>query len=1011
VKRIYVFAFALAIIGVTRASAQQRQITGQVTSATGESVAGANVSITGTAFAAVTNADGRYTIAAPAGAVTLVVRRIAFKRKEVSVPADQNQADVTLEPDVFNLEAVVVTGQATGVERRNAAIATTSVTGEEVSRVPAPSLDRALAGRVPGAIISQNSGAPGGGTQIQLRGSNTVIGNPDPLFVVDGVIYSDASLPTGLFTVTASSANRGNGELQDDPVNRLADLNPDDIESIEVLRGAAAASIYGSKAANGVIVIRTNRGKAGKPRANITQTLGYSGLLRGPGTRSFTEAQALDLYANFTGATAADTAFIKAYEVNGVLPTYDHLQEIAGNKPLDYETNVNVSGGSENTRYFLAASTKHDGGIVDNTFNNRQNLRANVDQALSNRLQLSLSTAWTRNQTDKGFTNNDNNGASVTYAIAYVPGFVNIQPTNGVYPPPGITYLSSNPLQTIALGKNDEVVTRYTGSGTLTFQAAQTERHNLKFVGSAGIDYYTQTANVLGPPELFFEATGSTPGVSSLSNATSRQWNWNVNAIEAYTPAGGAFRSTTSAGVQVEDRELERSRVVAQGLLPGQSNIDQASVLGQPFELNAIERTLAFYGQEEFLTMQERLLLAVGFRAERSSANGDISHYFLYPKASASYRFPNLLGEGSELKLRGAYGETGNQALFGQKFTLLNSTVVGGNIGTLIGGSSGSVAGSPDIKPERIKEFEVGLDGQLWNGRATFEVTAYTRHTYDLLLQSTPAPSSGFATRILNGGVLWNEGIEIGAGVTPVQKKDFNWVLRTTFTSLKNRVQELPVPDVCQPNAAVCGFRPNNAGFGLAFGEFFIQKDKPITQIIGTDTVPGTCTPTPDNCAYINRYFGQTNPKFRISLTNDVTYKRLSLSMLWDWQAGGVAQNQTLSLYDCNGLAPDQATPAGQARFNACNVYGTAGAFIQSTTFLKLREASVSLELPERWASWIGARTARVSVTGRNLLLFTDYFGYDPEVSNYGQQAIVRNIDLGPYPPERTIFFSISAGF
>src|SRR5207245_9616104 len=155
---------------------------------------------------------------------------------------------------------------ATGADRREAAIATTNVTGEDVSRVPTPSLDRALAGRVPGAIISQNSGAPGGGTQVQLRGNNTVIGNPDPLFVVDGVIYSDAALPTGLFTVTASSANRGNGELQDEPVNRLADLNPDDIDSVEVLRGAAAASIYGSKAANGVIVIRTNRGKAGKPR-------------------------------------------------------------------------------------------------------------------------------------------------------------------------------------------------------------------------------------------------------------------------------------------------------------------------------------------------------------------------------------------------------------------------------------------------------------------------------------------------------------------------------------------------------------------------------------------------------------------------------------------------------------------------------------------------------------------------------------------------------------------------
>src|SRR5690349_18106985 len=356
IQRCALLLALATLVGVAGASAQERQITGRVTASTGEGGAGAAVSVTGTAFAAVTNADGRYTIPAPASAVTLVVRRIAFKRREVPVPAGQTTADVVLEPDVFNLEAVVVTGQATGVERRNAAMATTNVSGEQVSQVPSPALDRALAGRVPGAIISQNSGAPGGGTQIQIRGNNTVIGSPDPLFVVDGVIYSDASLPSGLFTVTGSSANRGNGELQDDPVNRLADLNPSDIESVEVLRGAAAASIYGSKAANGVIVVRTNRGKAGKARATVTQRLGFFDLLRGPATRSFTEAEALDLYASSPSSTAADTALIKSYEVNGQLPTYDHLQEIAGNKPLSYEPRIDVSGGSENTRYFLSGS-------------------------------------------------------------------------------------------------------------------------------------------------------------------------------------------------------------------------------------------------------------------------------------------------------------------------------------------------------------------------------------------------------------------------------------------------------------------------------------------------------------------------------------------------------------------------------------------------------------------------------------------------------------------------------
>jgi TonB-linked SusC/RagA family outer membrane protein len=996
------------LVGASVAAAQGRQISGRVTAATGEAVAGVNVSITGTAFATVTNVDGRYAIPAPAAPATLVFRRIAFKRKEVAVAADQNTADVTLEPDVFNLEAVVVTGQATGIARRNAAIATTAVSGEDIARVAAPSIDRALAGRVPGAIISQNSGAPGGGTQIQLRGNNTVIGSPDPLFVVDGILYSDASLPTGLYTVTGSSANRGNGEAQDDPVNRLADLSQEDIESIEVLRGAAAASIYGSKAANGVIVIKTRRGAAGKPRATISQHLGFFELQRGPGTRAFDTTSAFALYAagSDTAHNRVEKALIRSYLVNGRLPAYDHLQEIAGTKPLAYETDLTVSGGAENTRYFLSGSTKRDGGIIDNTFNDRQSVRANVDQVFSDRLQLSLNTAFSRNQTDKGFTNNDNNGASVTYAIAYIPGFLNIQSGAGGFPLPSITYKTSNPLQTIALSKNDEIVTRFTGGGTLSYQAVQTERSNLRFVGAAGIDFFSQNNQVYAPPSLFFQATSPTPGTAALSNASSRQWNWNVNAIHAYTPAGGTFRATTSAGVQVEDRELDRSRVVASGLLPGQSNIDQGSVLGQPFQLVAKERTLALYGQEEFLALQERLLLSAGLRAERSSANGDIHKYFVYPKAAASYRFPNLLGEGSELKLRGAYGETGNQALFGQKFTLLNSAVISGGIGTLIGGPTAlTVAGAPTIEPERVKEFEAGIDAQLWRGRATLEVTGYTRHTYKLLLQSTPAPSTGFNTVILNGGVLWNEGIEIAAGVTPVQKPDVNWLFRTTFTSLKNRVDQLPVPQVCQPNATVCGFRPTNAGFGLAFGEFFIQQGAPITQILGTDTIPGSGGTT------FVRYFGQTNPKFRMSFSNDVTYKRLNVSMLWEWQAGGVAQNQTLSLYDCNGLAPDQGTPAGKARFDACNTWGIAGPFVQSTTFLKLREASLGYDLPASWANRFGARNARVTVTGRNLLLFTGYFGYDPEVSNYGQQAIVRNIDLGPYPPTRSFFFSITAGF
>src|SRR5229473_5347065 len=454
VTRIPLLTLALAtLVGVAAVSAQQRQITGRVTSgATNEPVAGVTVSVTGTAFAAVTNAEGRYAIPAPGGTVTLVFRRIAFKRREVQVPADQTTADVTLEPDVFNLEAVVVTGQATGIERRNAAVAASVVTGAEVTSAPAPALDRALAGRVPGAYIQQNSGAPGGGTQVQIRGSNTVVGSANPLYVVDGVIISDASLSSGLFSVTGSGnpqSTRNDGEKQDDPVNRLADLNPNDVASVEILRGAAASSIYGSKGVNGVVIITTNRGKAGKPRANIIQRIGVSALQRGPGTRVFDTTTA---FAQF-----GDTALIRSYEVNGVLPTYDHLRELAGNKPTNYETQLDVSGGAGATRYFLSGNLKGDGGIIQNTGAQRQALRANLDQTFSDRFSISFNSAFNRSTAQRGFTNNDNAGASVTYAIAYIPGFVPLMPVNGVYPDPGgLSYFGSNPLQTTAVGKTGE---------------------------------------------------------------------------------------------------------------------------------------------------------------------------------------------------------------------------------------------------------------------------------------------------------------------------------------------------------------------------------------------------------------------------------------------------------------------------------------------------------------------------------------------------------------------------
>ncbi|HEY7877960.1 MAG TPA: SusC/RagA family TonB-linked outer membrane protein [Gemmatimonadaceae bacterium] len=981
------WALFAALVTPTVLVAQQRRITGTVTDVdNGQPIAGAVITARGGRGFAQAGDDGRFAILVDPVPVRLLARAVGYAPAEVPVGVADSVVAIKLKNDPLQLEAVVVTGQATGVERRLATTSTSRVTGDQVNTVPAASVDKALQGKIAGANIQTNSGAPGGGAQIQIRGINTILGASDPLIVVDGVIYSNATVASGLYTVTGSGSAAGTGPAQDDADNRLADLNPEDIASVEVLKSAAASSIYGSKAANGVIIITTKRGLGGKPHATITQRVGFSNLLRGPGVRAFDTTSAFDLYNS-----PEDSAVIRSLEVNGQLPVYDHLQEAAGNKPLSYETSLDVSGGNDNTKYFISGDWSHQGGIINNTDAGRQSLRVNLDQRLAEKLMLNLSTAFTRTTTDRGMTNNDNSGAGITYALAYIPSFVPLLPVKGVYPQPAFTYQNANPLQTIALGSNAEAVDRFTGGATLTYQALEAGKHDLKFVGGAGGDLFNQKNTVYAPPDLYFESPQQFPGVSTLGNADSRYVNWNLNVIDKFTPSGPSTSFTTSAGLQYEDRQLNQARSTAQGLLEGQSNIDQGAVFGQPFELNTHEKTFAMYAQEQLQMFDERLLAEVGLRAERSSVFGNTNQYFIYPKVSAAYRFPDLLGSGSDFKLRGAYGETGNQPLFGQKFTTLVGGVnIGGNVGTQVG----SIAGSPDIEPERVKEFEAGLDASPFHGRATLEFTWYVRHTTNLLLARTPPPASGYSEVITNGGELRNSGIEIALGVAAIQRHDFSWTVHSTFARTRSLVEQLPGT----------GFSPPTAGFGLAFGEYFVQQGRPIDQIIGQTSI------NPDGSFNVT-YMGHASPDFDWSMGNDFTYKRFFLTSLWDWQSGGVAQNQTLSLYDCNLLAPDSGTPEGAARANDC-FDGIATPYVQSTSFLKLREVSVGYTLPDNLAQkFFGSSEVRVELTGRNLLIFTNYFGYDPESSNYGQQAVTRNVDLGPYPPSRAFMFTITAGF
>jgi TonB-linked SusC/RagA family outer membrane protein len=958
------------------AGAQVRQVTGRVTNAeTGQGLADASVALTGTRIVANTGPDGNYVLNAPDGDLNLVVRAIGYKRQDLVVPATQNTADVALEPDVFKLQEIVITGQASGVARQNLPNAVATVDAGELTRAPTQTLEGALQGKIPGALIQANSGAPGGGYQLNLRGVSTINGSVDPLYVVDGIVISNAAIPNGANAVTAAQAG-GNPRNQDNAVNRIADLNPEDIEQIEVLKGGSAAAIYGSKATNGVVIITTKKGRQGKPQFSISQRFGFSSRANELGSRTFgTLAEALEVFT--------DTATVTSLYQQG--RTFDFEDELYGQKGLSYETNASVSGGSENTQYYISGLVKKDAGIATNTGYHKQGLRSNLTQELGNGIQVQVNVSGTHSVAERGISNNDNSGTSPFLVFPFTPNFVDLRGTasgDDLQPSdfPTNPFERSNPLQTFQFLDNNEDVWRLLGTSTLRWSAVQTAQHSLQFIGVGGVDYFQQDNNFVSPPELQFEPNDGQPGTVVLSKSSNRNLNLALNATHTFTTSNQGTQWTTSAGIQYEDRRLFATQVLGRNLLTGQQSPQQAA---SQTVLSRIEpvKDLGIFAQEEVL-LGQKLLLTAGIRADRSSSNAESDKYFFYPKLAASYRFVAPFGGVDELKVRGAYGQTGNRALFGALYSTDTTATIGGNTGTYIGNR----AGDPTVKPERQEEFEGGFDATFANGRAELTLTAYQRNIKDLLLEQTLPPSSGQENRIFSSGsTLRNRGLEASLTLSPVRTASLNWIFRTTFFANRSKITRLTVPSF------------QTGGFALSLGTFQLEEDSSATQIFGSEGK-----------------VGDANPDFQMSFSNDIDFNRFTLGFLLDWKKGGDIINLTEFLYDAGQNSVDFTEPGGGADRIADFGAGLTQPYVQDGSYLKLREVNLSYNLPDAATSAIfgrAIRTARLSLTGRNLLRVTPYRGLDPEVSNFGNQAIVRNIDVAPFPPSRSFFFSIDLGF
>jgi len=858
------------------------------------------------------------------------------------------------------------------MERQNLPNAVATVSGSELTRAPTGTLESALQGKIPGALIQANSGAPGGGMQVNLRGVSTITAGSDPLFVVDGVVISNEAIPNGADAVTQAQAG-GNPRNQDNPTNRIADLNPADIERIEVLKGGSAAAIYGSKATNGVVIITTKRGQEGYPQFSLTQRFGVFSRANDLGRRNFeTLEEALSVYS--------DTALVTSLFQPG--RTFDIEDQVYGREALSYETSASVSGGTAQTRYYVSGLVKNDEGIAINTGYEKQAVRANLDQDLADWIQLSVNSNVIHSRSDRGLSNNDNAGTSPYLVFPFTPNFVDLQGGPEITDFPLNPFERSNPIQTFSFLKNNEDTWRALGTVTARMNLMAKPKHTMNLITIGGVDYFNQENDFVSPPELEYEPNDGQPGTVVLSKSSNLNLNLAVNGNYTYTPESDDFQATTSLGVQYENRSLDATRVLGRTLLSGQENPDQAASLSVLQDDRPVQ-DLGIYGQEEVLLFDRRLLLTAGVRADKSNTNGDPNKYFVYPKAAVSYRFIQPFRGLDEIKLRGAYGQTGNQPLFGAKFSPDTTGTIGGIFGTL----PGNRAGDPFIKPERQTELEAGFDAQLAGGRAELNFTVYQRNITDLLLEQTLPPSSGQEFRVFSSdSELRNRGLEATFTVSPIQSRDVNWLFRTTFFKNSSVITRLSVPTF------------QTGGFALALGTYQIEEDSSATQIFGTEGKVGDAT-----------------PDFQMSFSSDLDFKRFTLGFLLDWKQGGDIINLTEYLYDAGQNSVDYLEPlvGGLARQDSINA-GFTSAYVQDGSYLKLREVTLAYHLPESFTRGLFGSTvryARLSLSERNLLRFTGYRGLDPEVSNFGNQAIVRNIDVAPFPPSRSFFFSIDLGF
>jgi TonB-linked SusC/RagA family outer membrane protein len=954
--RLGVFgALCATLLAAAPAAAQESSVAGTVTDQANVAVPAAQVVVRGTRNGATTDANGRFRITGlpqAAGAnITLIARRIGYRSDSVQVTAGDENVHIVLAASAVSLNEVVVTGTPGATSKRQLGVTVAQITAPEVvAKAPVTDVQQLLNGRASGVTLLNNSGVVGAGTTVRIRGSSSLSLTNQPLIYVDGVRVDNTQ-----------STGTGNQAFGANTTTRWNDFDPQDIESIEIVKGPAATTLYGTEAANGVIQIITKKGAQGKTTWDFNMRQGANWFSNPQGR----------LWTNYDVNSAGDT----------VSENYTQLEKQYG-KPI-FTTghlqnySLGVGGGSQRVTYHVSGSWDRNEGVESSNNQNQYQGRASVSFFPTDKIDITANAGYIAGKTNLAAEAGFGGTTWTTYFMD--PATIGT---------PHLGFLSGTPDAYHTNYNLFQAIDRFTGSVTMNHRPAKWFNQRLTFGVDQGYEDSEELGGVHHELSYFFD-TDADSGYKVVDTRNTRLFTASYAGNFVF-PVTSTLQSTTSIGGDL----IKRTAKYVNGFgadfpAPGLTALSSTTARQTSQETDTLNNTVGLFAQEQ-VGWRDRLFLTVGARMDDNSSFGKNFNHTFYPKVSGSWVLSEEpffhLPAVSTLKLRAAYGESGQSPL---PYTANSS------FGPVPGPFGAAVTpvniGNPSLGPERSYQTELGFDAGLFQERAGIEFTFYTGGTRDAILQKQVPPSLGYpGFQYVNAGKITKHGIELALRGTPVQSTNTQWDLGLNLGTTSDKVEDLGGLAFIQASTNV------RHVVGYPIGGWWSRKvvggiRDSTGNIASKDALcdDGTSAHNAIPCSQApNVYLGRTVPNFEGSATSTLRFlKNFSLFAMVDTKRGykkldGNARVRCHIFAECrSNWYPNEYDDVTVAAQSSSSYYSD---IINDASFVRLREVSLSYSLPERFAALAHASGATLSVAGRNLKTWTKYPGLDPEASFQG---------------------------